>query len=208
MARFGDHPRHGLPKENSVPKIVFAEKVPSQFLCSQCKEFLTVSAFQHSCGHRFCQVCKNALQTARQKCPFDGKAMDVFFRDGCCEREIRELDVLCLNDPLDEFVDGCTWRGKLRHLSAHLDEQCDFVLVRCTHLCDEKVPRGSLAEHAEQHCRNRPIECENCQENMPFFSIRRHLSSECPKSTVSCQFCLEELIREDLIEHIQSCRRR
>ncbi|XP_068735452.1 uncharacterized protein [Montipora capricornis] len=87
--------------------------------CAKCKFIARDPVVALSCNHMFCLSCfENMHQNANAICPVDGKDVSQgSYADIAVQQEIHSLVVHCT------FMDvGCIWKGQLRYLQIHLNE--------------------------------------------------------------------------------------
>ena len=98
----------------------------------------------------------------------------------------------------------------LAHLQYH-NAECPFTEVKClySHLgCNAVFVRYQLANHLENDCLYKVVDCPYCQVGFAGVKMQEHLT-ECGKFPVKCPHGCDdsEIPREKLPEHSKSCRR-
>ena len=97
------------------------------------------------------------------------------------QRKVNDLEVLC---PWSE--DGCTWTGTVGIVASHLDDDCQYVEVKCE-LCNGDIQRRNVQEHKNDACQNRPFTCEYCSYSKTWIKVTS-------KHFCCFFFCLTQLL--------------
>jgi hypothetical protein len=102
-------------------------------------------------------------------------------------------------------VEHCGWTGELEHRQRHLDNDCEFVEVKCSHEgCSHALPRRDLDQHIKV-CDCRKISCQHCGEGVIFVDMDEHVSA-CDSVPVPClNGCNDIIFRGNLAQHPQVC---
>ena len=87
-----------------------------QTTCPICHLILRDPYQATCCGYNFCYTCSQQVQRNNSPCPWCRKAKYEFQKDMGMGLALNKLGVYCTYS-----IDGCTWRGELRELQAHLD---------------------------------------------------------------------------------------
>jgi len=109
--------------------------------------------------------------------------------------------------------EGCNWKGLLKDLNYHLDNNCPKEKVNFVYKeCKEKINRDYLDKH-KLICNYRKILCEDCKMEICFIYLNEH-RKKCPKFKIFCyQNCdlylerryIEQHIKEDCPNTIFNC---
>ena len=117
------------------------------------------------------------------------------------DQEVKSLKTLCKLD--------CGWKGELRNLNSHLENECENAPVFCPNKCClgvTKIERKNLANHIENECPRRQCTCQNCGEMIEYCNMKRHLQNKCPKRQYSCPHCKEAgCYDERTTTHLENC---
>lgn len=119
------------------------------------------------------------------------------------ERLIKSLDVFCINKDK-----GCEWQGEVNNITNHLERNdgCQFEEVGCTNSCGSSVQRQYLANHTENDCPRRSVNCQYCHITDEHQFIENQHKKECPKFPVSCpNECGMTIPREEMVDHKMVC---
>ena len=121
--------------------------------------------------------------------------------------------------------DGCTWKGKLKNLSVHINKGereggCQFEVVKCRYYldislvdgsyCTATMKRADLADHEEKKCRRRPYTCQYCGRKDTYreMHVGHNHDKKCPRYPVPCpNECdpKKTMPREKVKAHIKNC---
>ncbi|XP_065837045.1 TNF receptor-associated factor 6-B-like isoform X2 [Oscarella lobularis] len=179
----------------------FVEPLDKELECPICLCLLR-DPVQTECGHLFCMVCFDEMARDFQVkgeplvCPIDKGivSVDKVFPDVRTRRKLLSTQVLCTNKEYD-----CSWVGQLKDYDAHIKE-CDFDKVPCQ--CDELIARKDMGLHQSKFCVQRKLACGFCGSIEEHRDMRKHLEV-CNGVTVSCELCGKEMLRKDMLEHVQ-----
>ena len=112
-------------------------------------------------------------------------------------KKIPELGAKC---PL--VSRGCVWKGIIGEVDAHLDE-CNELVVNCSNKCSVILKRSELANHCENECLNRKVNCIHCKIVFQYKEIDNHFTT-CPELPLLClNECMETLLRKEMNSHIE-----
>lgn len=142
------------------------ESLAEKYICNSCSLLLR-EAMQTSCGHFYCKSCLvNLIQDPESVvmiCLSDQKHLlpNEVFPDRFMQREILALAVHCTFK-----VDGCAWKGEVRHLENHTST-CEFLKLPCVHPeCRVLLKKADLTKHLEKECNYRLEKCTFCQKQI------------------------------------------
>ena len=111
-------------------------------------------------GHCLCKACYlMILEGGSRVCPTCREPTDEgkMQRIRPLESIIGKLRVRCT------YGEGCSWRGTVADLAAHMGSSCPLAPISCTNPgCEERVARQDMAVHAEGTCRFKRA-CPHCQ---------------------------------------------
>ena len=113
-------------------------------LCKSCLDQLKRSAKQSNFKFT-CPVCRNSSESNQ------------YFKDRRAEREIKSLNVYCMN-----IDDGCDWTGEFLDVMKHFDK-CPYRLLSCENGCGATIKLCDLKKYLHSHCLNRKYMCSDCQ---------------------------------------------
>ena len=99
------------------------------------------------------------------------------------------MDVRCLRKN-----DGCEWEGKLRNMSDHEKDECQWGLVECRYKCGEHIVRHQLTKHEQNICKQRPIDIK--METLINAMEERH-----KRETTVAKEEFERILREERESH-------
>jgi hypothetical protein len=178
-------------------------QIVKEYTCSLC-EGIYHHPTSDDCGHIFCRDCINPYFEKHKKCPISQNRLNkknlkqVLF----VQTMLNKYKIFCKNRNKN-----CEWTGTLSLLAQHLDEECEYQLVRCWQPeCSATVPRNEHDSHMKS-CPFRKVICTNgCDTAVSFNSLLMHLE-ECPKQTVLCpQNCQETITRQEITSHLSVCK--
>jgi len=204
------------------------DQLDQEYICTICSNVLTKP---HSCqqGHTFCHSCISTWLTRKTACPTCRDPLS-FQKLGYCrplETFIQKLQVKCIHHQphaegeaissssvpppkkktkkTDDEPIGCKWTGMLSDRQKHLDDECEFIEVKCTIVgCGEMIQRRDLLTH-QNICRNREIPCEHCHQLIPTHDAAAH-TSVCDHVSIVCPHgCKKRYMRKDKPEHELTC---
>ena len=181
--------------------------VNEDFMCRICYLPSRDAQLSECCGHTFCASCLNEMESTSpnsSKCPVCRFEDFETFSNKQIDRKIRSLKAYCSNKDK-----GCKWLGEINDVQNHLesDEGCEFEEVKCPEWCGILVQRRYLADHAENDCPLRVVECQYCHIKGPYKFVTHEHNKICLKVPVDCpNHCdVENILREDLDEHRKVC---
>lgn len=183
-------------------------------ICKGCSDRITNENNVASIGN-FCPSCKASPLVTHD---------DLYM-----QRKLAEQTVECLNSrvivissrkspfpvpPLEESkpvegtnhslpTKGCEWKGELRKLAEHLQNECLYVLTTCKYKCRTAVLKWDIEWHEEHQCRERPYKCSFCDLQATAEEIDRH-ASECKERLVPCpNNCPKKLKEYEIAKHLE-----
>ncbi len=223
---------HQLPlADKRIPRTMtggfmckFVHPPNRDLLQTECPVCLKVIREPHQvtcCGSNYCHTCIVYIKASKRPCP------------NCNDREVTSFPDIGLRQKL--YVSkvhcsyekkGCQWTGELGQLDEHLNtdplqektlEGCQFVELVCTNDCGDQMQRKDIENHQNDHCPNRPFNCEHCcvykatyndvtQTHWPVCgsfplscpnkcplilqrqNLECHIAKECPLTTINCDF--------------------
>ena len=185
----------------------FVDAPPDTLVCKICHCPSKVPHLSVCCGHTFCKSClvsaKNST-TLDDVCPICRSAKFQTFPNKQNERLIKSLAVFCTNKGK-----GCKWQGEVNDITSHLRNSngCQFVEVSCSNNCGSFVQRQCLANHVENECPRRIVNCQYCHiTGEHHFIENQHKKAECPKFPVSCpNECGMTIPRDSIVNHRKVC---
>ena len=165
----------------------FVEKPKElQIECMICLGILKDPHMVDCCGIKFCQLCIKSVATQNIPCLNCQSRHFSFMPDKQLKRQLDERQVYCSNEKR-----WCTWKGQLKQLAAHLDEQqtasqnisfqtavCQYQDVPCPR-CRTMVQRKTLQSHIKNTCPQRDIPClyeyAGCKDKVRQTTMETHL---------------------------------
>jgi len=145
------------------PTNIFSPTPSENWLCAICADVLRDACITE-CGHTFCSNCIKTSLESSNTCPncrikVSGYTPNYFARD-----TVDELQVLCLRDGApsedDSNDDGsnkkrkrddtncCNWKGPLKDLKRHEDNECGYKTVTCSIVgCEHTCLRKDMENH-------------------------------------------------------------
>lgn len=98
-------------------QINFVEQPPKEIEveCPVCFNILFEPKLAACCGHSFCAVCIDPIESDGKPCPLCSQQINLV-DDKCLEQTLNGLIVYC---PHKEK--GCEWTGELREVTTHLN---------------------------------------------------------------------------------------
>jgi len=119
------------------------------------------------------------------------------------DREINSFVVLCSN----HGNAGCKWRGRLSEFYGHLENDCQFEMVKCPKGCGKFLQRCEIALHIKSECSRLVINCPHCLVRGEKHFIKGEHLEKCSNLPVSCpNHCGASVERnESLSEHRAVC---
>lgn len=175
-----DHP--AFPNEITVS---FRKELRPELICAACN-CITPAGLKDKKGHVFCQKCARTLTD-------DTKQFTCYICDWSAplrslERNDKEWEVLedipstCPNENK-----GCDFSGKLRQVLRHY-ERCEMKgKVRCS-LCGDAYAMKVIAEHMQNDCPQRLVECTFCDTDVAACEKRKH-EANCDQRPGTCKYC-------------------
>jgi len=96
----------------------FTEPPPRvyQTTCPICRLILRDPCEATCCAYSFCYTCSQRVERNNSPCPWCRKEKFEAKKNKGMRRSLNQLGVYCTYS-----IDGCTWRGELGELQAHLD---------------------------------------------------------------------------------------
>ena len=126
-----------------------AGEPPTNFNCGLCKDILKSPQQTSCCGSHFCRGClEERVSDGGNNCPECKKTGISYFRDISVEKQIALFPTACTQA-------GCPWAGEFGNLEAHLNEQCDYVMVKCEFSdvgCTAYLPKADMPTHLKEDC--------------------------------------------------------
>ena len=184
----------------------FVDAPPDTLVCKICHCPSKVPHLSVCCGHTFCKSCLvSAKNSAVAKvCPICRGAKFETFPNKQNERLIKSLAVFCTNKGK-----GCDWQGEVNDITSHLGNSsgCQFVEVSCSNNCGSSVQRQCLANHKENECPRRIVNCQYCQvTGEHHFIENQHKEYECSKFPTACpNECDMTIPRDSIVDHMEVC---
>jgi len=87
-----------------------------QAKCPECHLILRDPYESACCGYNFCYTCSQQVLRNNSPCPWCRNRKFEVKENGILKSYFNQLPVFCTYK-----IDGCTWRGKLESLQAHLN---------------------------------------------------------------------------------------
>ena len=177
------------------------KEVEDKYKCPIC--FLVMrEVVQTHCGHKYCRDCLFDWMKTSKKCPIckDVLNENQVYPDKCTTNEILGLEVLC-----PKLNQTCMWKGSLKHLTAHINDECLFTLMNCPNYCDQQIQRNHIDNHIKDVCLKRKIQCQHCQKQIMYVDISQHLEN-CDLFPIECELChntSEKIPRREMEEHLK-----
>lgn len=160
--------------------------------CHICQGILRKPVLVTCCGGKFCCACIGEWQGKKKReCPLCRREYDLA-PEKDLERVLLNKKVLC-----SHHDQGCRWRGELRKVEKHENNDCQYVFVNCPYECGGKVLRLNVKAHKEK-CPERPQPCEfvvyGCQQIVQFSKKQAHCTSH---SQHHLTLVLSELMKKE-----------
>ena len=97
----------------------FIERPPSVFQtkCPICRLILRDPYEATCCAYSFCYTCSQQVRRNNSPCPWCRKDKFEVKENVSMRRSLNQLRIYCTYN-----IDGCTWRGELGELQAHINE--------------------------------------------------------------------------------------
>ena len=170
--------------------------------CPLCLHVTREPFLTSCCGQHFCQVCISRILTENKPCPLCKENTFTTLLDKKQKRRILSLKVYC-----DTKAKGCQWVDCLGELEKHLNENCQFVEVNCSHDCGLAFQRRVLAKHQTDECPKRPDKCPFCDFEGTYQEIQDDHLPVCPWYPEPCpnQCGVSLLERDKLEDHLREC---
>jgi hypothetical protein len=208
------------------------EEIKPQYICGICNCVLC-KPVQCKEGHACCAECLNAWLARNKTCPTCREPLseDNLSKNRCIEDIIDAMTAYCSNHRIGGrptktargngkvVVEstggsdggssvagaGCEWTGPLRQRKAHVENDCMFAVIACSHQgCNIRVVRSSLADHQSQ-CGFKMVVCDDCSEQVPSKTMAGHKST-CLKAQVQCGLdCGASFCRGEKQQHKVVC---
>ncbi|XP_065901628.1 TNF receptor-associated factor 4-like [Dysidea avara] len=129
----------------------FTTDVPDRLVCKICQLASRDPHLSVCCGHIFCKTCVDGVKNSyHTSCPMCRNRKFSTVLNKQADREVKDLTVYCINDE-------CTWKGKVRGVSAH-GKTCNYESVQCEYYwigCRKRLYRKDRSDHnkknAEEH---------------------------------------------------------
>ena len=163
-----NQPRPADKKRSTGFDCEFVDRPPKAFQtdCPICLLVLREPYQASCCGYTYCRGCIEQLKLDNKACPTCNQVDFSLFQDKRLQRSLLELSVRC-----PHVKEGCEWKGELRGLEKHLNEDpisggdslvaCEFAAVECIH-CAEAFQRRYITTHQIEDCLRRPFSCDYC----------------------------------------------
>lgn len=183
---------------NCYPSDIFVDQDSlSEMICVVCDGVIK-QVMMDSCGHYFGQTCIRERYEKLPVCPVTGCEIDPQKLAPCIPLNnlIQRLGVKCKES------DECGWKGKCSEWEAHVTNDCQFVVVNCTHnSCTFKDQKRHIQEH-ETSCYFAPAQCGDCNITLIQGKLGDHHGT-CEFKTISCPLnCQEMIMRRKVEEHL------
>lgn len=121
------------------------------------------------CGHHFCRdhIFQHFHTQDKRSCPYDRSYVEAVLDNLPQVKEmLKNLTVYC---PKKVFGSApCKWKGKLENLMSHLEDECEFVKVKCK--CGTVIPRSEA--HLDHNCKCIRSACLYCGSSVAYRLIR------------------------------------
>ena len=171
-----------------------------EYVCPLCKGVL-LDPRQDKKGHVFCKRCIDKHILNSSKCPLDNheltkdKLDSILFIINILDKQT----VFCKNRVRD-----CEWKGNLKLLDSHLENQCIKQFLCCPNDgCQIKVIREFLNTHLEC-CNYRLVNCNYCFKDTCLQRLNIHYN-DCAKYPLDCiQQCEKMIQRCEMDYHIKN----
>lgn len=145
----------------------YLSHIDDNLCCPICHSPL-IDPVSTQCRHTFCNECICGALEQSVTCPVDRKPLqpeDISMAPIMIANLVNDLVVLCPNSEL-----GCATSCPRYLIGRHLEDNCQFVAVKCSG-CKEAI----LRKDSESQCMHQEIECEFC-----FTKIRKSDSQVLP----------------------------
>ncbi|KAL3175443.1 hypothetical protein MRX96_040194 [Rhipicephalus microplus] len=178
-----DHP--AFPNEIAVS---FRKELRPELICAACN-CITAAGLKDKKGHVFCQTCAHTLTDDTGQ--FTCYLCDTSAQLRSLKRNDKEWQVLeNMQSACPNENKGCDFSGKLRQVLMHY-EKCDMRgKVRCT-LCGDAYAMKVIAEHMENDCPQRLLECVFCERDVEACQKRKH-EANCDQRPGTCEYCAKK----------------
>ena len=178
----------------------FVDKLDSKYYCLVCQNVLREPMLTDCCGIHYCQSClQQCNRSYITQCPHCRKQNYHKMLDKQLEREIRELQIYCVNHSRK----NCLWEGEVSKLSEHLSSSCpQRESVNCCEKCPNGCGKLIKSREIETHREICPLQEVTCMLNGPNINnevvtcgqtlLRTELPSHekiCIFRTFECKFC-------------------
>ena len=178
----------------------FVNKLDSKYYCLVCQNVLREPMLTDCCGIHYCQSClQQCNRSYITQCPHCRKQNYHKMLDKQLEREIRELQIYCVN----RSRKNCLWEGEVSKLSEHLSSSCpQRESVNCCEKCPNGCGKLIKSREIETHREICPLQEVTCMLNGPNINnevvtcgqtlLRTELPSHekiCIFRTFECKFC-------------------
>ena len=183
----------------------FVGPVSDDLVCRLCKCVAREPHLTSCCGETFCRKCIHRFFADVHPCPACQAPEFKPWFNVKYQRKISALEVRCTMQNR-----GCTWRGNLAGLAAHLDlntaGDCQYVDVQCTE-CGKQVQKRNVASHLAESCPKREVSCEFCGFTAACDNICNVHWPQCGSYPVPCPNACEiqDVKRGDLDAHLSVC---
>ena len=126
-----------------------ASESSTDFNCGLCNGILRSPQQTSCCGSHFCRGClEERVGDGRNNCPECKETGISYFRDISVEKQIASSPTACTQPE-------CPWTGEFGSLEAHLNEQCDYVKIKCEFSdvgCTAYLPKADMRTHLKDFC--------------------------------------------------------
>ena len=180
--------------------------------CAICCDILYEPVNLSTCPHTFCRHCLHAhVHSQHAKCPLCNVRLsrnihELLNVDDCISgarnEQLRKARVAC---PECEEWTG-TLGANRQHVIAHR-AACGAFVLECEKKCGQSLPRRAMAQHEEEECRRRTVQCPRCSTSMTAAELsKHHVGERLCKNTAFCQSgCGEVVLQSERQEHNDSC---
>lgn len=205
--------------------LFLTQPVDDSLLCSICAGVFEKPRTACSNGHVYCEECLDRTKAAmgsscpdcrgqmldplppsrtvigiidkmKLNCEFSKSPQQVGEEQPSSRRRVSENGAAVVEDDANNRT-LCGWQGLASNYREHTNT-CDYRLVDCPLICDQKVPFILLEQHQSYECVRRRVSCTICNRRVRFCDLEMHATSFCPEVDVTCQWCQEVMKRKEL----------